>query len=261
MYSTFRLQLPMFPTTVRNIGTNSNCVINEIYQREENAHCTLQQHQSNSTIWKQLYMPNTWMFISTKPFKVGITCRGQRQDVALNNSGIIQINENCIIKTKHNILTPKRNDGLSILGSYNRPVNIDDNTMISATTFHHIPEEAVLRASDDLAKSKQAENSINEELQNTTWHHVKSHSMITSTLTTVGIIAIACVIYCIIKNWLQRRKNRTQNQATRQPVPHPRQFTKQSHEEPGESIPLTVVEAASTDQFTLQPIYSEVHQT
>ena len=60
-----------------------------------------------SLVWKQVYMPNTWLFITKEPTNIALTCNGIREDIVLKNTGIIQIEQNCILKTKQNTLTAK----------------------------------------------------------------------------------------------------------------------------------------------------------
>lgn len=56
--------------------------------------------------WEKLYQPNAWMFIAVRPTDLAIICQGHREKVTINKTGIIKISEDCIIKTKQNIIMP-----------------------------------------------------------------------------------------------------------------------------------------------------------
>lgn len=198
------------PAVVRNIQTSPNCIIDEIYQQTEMPRCAIRKNKIGSIIWKQLYMTNTWMFITNKPTKIAITCKGIREDVAINATGIIQISQDCIIQTKQNILTPKMFDTVPVLAGLVKTVQVQipSNIKWDTNAQHEIETEPVFRSSDQLGGLRDEEQVFQEDFQGNIWKTV-SHSTITSSLTTVVILCV------VIFGWsMYKKKEKQPEQST-----------------------------------------------
>lgn len=185
-------------TSVKNIETNPNCVVDEIYHRIGTPPCETRKNVITSTIWKELYMPSTWMYITTKPTQVAITCNGIREDIELKTTGIIQVSQNCIIKTKQNILTPKRITTTPVLSSYSKATTVNF-TEIHPHVQTKVEEEPIFSMSEDL--NVIANNARKEEnkLQDTHWKQIKAHTYATSGITVVIILILLTSIWGINK--------------------------------------------------------------
>ncbi|XP_031333712.1 uncharacterized protein LOC116163752 isoform X1 [Photinus pyralis] len=182
------------PTVVKKMEDSPNCIIREIYNHTENSNCNIQQHTITSTIWKQLYMENTWMFITKQPTRVAIICNGRRQEVMLNNTGIINLSQDCRLQTRQSILNPRRDKSIMVLGSYIKHVNI--STQHTKRHPHHVHplEEPVVKAGEQLNQLRDKEQELQNHIRETAWQKVTTHSMMTSTLTTIIIITASLAI-------------------------------------------------------------------
>lgn len=191
------------PTTVRSIENSPNCVIDEIYQRSEHTSCDIMVNKIHSIIWKQLYTVNSWMFITNKKIKVALTCNGIREDVQLNMTGIIQTSPDCIISTRQNILTPRRNDHVTVLAGFTKNVSVNIQPNITYKHYEDLPEEPVMKVSDHFKKIKSEEEEIQNDLQETTWHSVKPH-VINNTIIITVILIIIILAWVIQINYCRK---------------------------------------------------------
>lgn len=205
------------PAVVKNIETSPNCIIDEIYQRSDPTKCKPRKNNILTIIWKQLFMANTWMFIVSKPMQIAVTCNGVREDVLLNTTGIIQISQDCIIKTKMNILAPERVDSISVMASYARSIPVLENITLEHQVLEEVQEEPVFKSSDKLddrlADLTMKEESLQKRLHETKWHAIH-HSVITSSATTVTIAVMLIVLLGFGRLIMQRTRKpspRTQN--------------------------------------------------
>ncbi|XP_031342965.1 uncharacterized protein LOC116170601 [Photinus pyralis] len=176
------------PTVVKKMEDSPNCIIREIYNHTENSNCNIQQHTITSTIWKQLYMENK------QPTRVAIICNGRRQEVMLNNTGIINLSQDCRLQTRQSILNPRRDKSIMVLGSYIKHVNI--STQHTKRHPHHVHplEEPVVKAGEQLNQLRDKEQELQNHIRETAWQKVTTHSMMTSTLTTIIIITASLAI-------------------------------------------------------------------
>lgn len=146
------------------------------------------------------------MVITVTKLKIAIICDGIREDATLNQTAIIDISANCIIKTKKNILTPRRSETVTVLGAFIRPVQLNLNTLQPAKELTMTPyEEQVVDASDQLSQLQDEEQDIDQQIQDAKWTPVHHHLVISSSiiLVTLGIIATLVI-------WLHFRKTDTQ---------------------------------------------------
>lgn len=188
-----------YPVAVKNMQLNKNCIVEQLFRTENYTHtqCTSKTYKiSTDVVWKQLYMQNTWLFITTKSVAISIVCDGQRKEITIQDVGVLHISENCVIKTLNNILAAKRTTTVTVLASYAKTMNFSINTQILPTNINDISkEELVLDKSkgvfDHLVTS---ETNLQTELQNTIWKQLESHTYIASITTSLVIISLACVL-------------------------------------------------------------------
>lgn len=101
-----------------------------------------------------------------KPRRASVTCNGIWQDVTFQNSYIIQVSQERVIKTNLNILTLTRNNTVSFL---TRPLL---NRSMSETHQEEITEEPVLTISDDFGSIIQEESNIQLNLYEEIWGQI-----------------------------------------------------------------------------------------
>lgn len=149
--------------------------------------------------------------------QIAVTCNGVREDVLLNTTGIIQISQDCIIKTKMNILAPERVDSISVMASYARSIPVLENITLEHQVLEEVQEEPVFKSSDKLddrlADLTMKEESLQKRLHETKWHAIH-HSVITSSATTVTIAVMLIVLLGFGRLIMQRTRKpspRTQN--------------------------------------------------
>lgn len=199
-------QLVCNPSVIKKIDTNPHCLIDYIYDRlEDTAKCPLKKLPLRSIIWKQLQMRNTWMFVVGRPTKIAIICDGDREDVTINSTGIIQITQNCLINTNRNVLAPKRMDTSPAINSYSKPVNI---TILPANVekAHNIQLEPVLKLQESLSNIATEEEEIQEQLEEHPWKNIHHHPVAIG-LGTAIIVAILCATtWCIVRRCLRPKR-------------------------------------------------------
>ncbi|XP_031346826.1 uncharacterized protein LOC116173472 [Photinus pyralis] len=193
------------PTVVKKIEENPNCIINEMYNRTEKNQCSIQQHHFQDIVWKQLYMTNTWMFVTAQPTRVAVTCNNKRQDVVLNATGILKVSQDCLVQTRRNILNPKRDFDTSVLGTYIKHLNTRINQDTRMPDQKLIEEEPVLKAEDHFGSIIKEEAELQNDIHNTIWRTVTTKSVATSTITILIIISTIGVIF-----GLKNMENQTQ---------------------------------------------------
>ncbi|XP_050303261.1 uncharacterized protein LOC126741032 [Anthonomus grandis grandis] len=205
------------PTTVRNIDASPNCVIDEIYQRHQGNSCNITKHNLHTTIWKQLFTPNTWMFISPNPISIAITCNGIREEMVLNTTGIIQLTEACILKTKQNNIIANRFDTVPVVSSYTKTstfINVSDLHHTETNTISSFSREAVFKVSDDLTNLSIDEQRLDQQLEDKIWKKVTLHSYTAGGCTLLIIILVSCVFLWVIK--IRQYKQREPRHKTRE---------------------------------------------
>ncbi|KAL3273604.1 hypothetical protein HHI36_015036 [Cryptolaemus montrouzieri] len=101
---------------------NPNCIIDQIYGRVDKSVCRNTLYTVATIAWKELHKPNPWLSIANVPSRAAIICKGRRQEVTLNNTGILLGAPHCIIKAKLNMLRSKASETFSVIGTYNRKI-------------------------------------------------------------------------------------------------------------------------------------------
>ncbi|KAI5639709.1 baculovirus F protein domain-containing protein [Phthorimaea operculella] len=88
-----------FPVAVKNMQLQENCIVAQLFKNKTVTTCETKLVKiTNTILWKQLYMQNTWLFIAKGRVTTSIICDGQRTEIELRNVGVIHISDNCIIK-------------------------------------------------------------------------------------------------------------------------------------------------------------------
>ncbi|KAL3280936.1 hypothetical protein HHI36_004163 [Cryptolaemus montrouzieri] len=95
------------PMVVKNIDSNPNCIIDHLHNRLDRFKCHIEEKTSTGIIWKELYMANSWLYITDHTTSIAVICQGNRTELTIQESGIIQKSQDCIIKTRSLTLTPK----------------------------------------------------------------------------------------------------------------------------------------------------------
>lgn len=233
------------PTVVSSIENNPNCVIDELYERHEKSSCTLHHLKITSLVWKELYMVNTWLYITNEPTRAAVICNNIREDVILTNTGIIQVSPECTIETKRNTLHPKTFRSIPVLATYSRNLSITINSTLPIihTRGPVIEPEPVLKSSDKMTAAIQEATDLQQQLSTNHWHTIHNRSTIVSSMTTIIIISICVMIYFL---WKRCRK----------PPPPTTQSDEPSHQLMGPT-PKTRTDPSSLGRakdFCLQPL-------
>ncbi|KAL1488666.1 hypothetical protein ABEB36_014466 [Hypothenemus hampei] len=205
------------PAQVKSIENHPNCIIDELYQRTEYSNCPLTERKLNAMTWIQLYTRNTWLMVSpTDKTRIAIICNGIREDVKLNQTGIVTLSQNCLIKTKTAVITPRRTESVPIQMTYMRPIAA--NLTWSEQHSNRNPQvdlgQDVIQEPDNLLDLKQDQEELLDQLQNTHWQTVTTHSIMSSTITTAVIILTLIITAMGVKYiWrgIKSRRNRTEN--------------------------------------------------
>ncbi|KAL1510074.1 hypothetical protein ABEB36_004729 [Hypothenemus hampei] len=183
----------MSPAQVRSIENSPNCIIDELYQRTENSNCPITERKLNSIIWIQLYTRNTWLVIApTNNTRIAIICNGILEDVKLNQTGIVTMSQNCLVKTRTAVITPRRTESVPVQMTYMRPIaaNLTWSESRSTPKPQVDKDQEVLEIPDNLIDLKQDQEELLDHLQSTQWQAVTTHSITSSVGTTAVLILI-----------------------------------------------------------------------
>lgn len=192
------------------IGTICSCEASLINNTPYDK-CNIQRVE-NSPVWVQLTNPNQWIYAVKEPIIANALCREEITPLTLNNSGLIKIPPDCVIK--HDLLTIQ---GLhtypsSIRTSYqklndlaNINIPMHSTSMINNSTSYKIQREQ-LQLLTELVSSQMQQEALTI-LQPSNTHQL-----------SIGYIALilAIIIICslIFKYW--------KNYKHRKPIPAPR---------------------------------------
>lgn len=219
-----------FPGAVKNMQLNKNCIVDQLFKNQTKTKCpTKSFNLSNKIMWKQLHMPNTWLFIIRDRVTISILCDGQREESELQNVGVIRIADNCIIKTTDNILTAKRFVSVPIITSYSKPIDFSINTHLVTKSIPNISKEEVIDNSKEILQHIiDKEQALHTELDNTVWSQISSHTYLTATTSCIIMFVIFMLIVCYgpailrrIGATVQRKSRRTGAEPTNQPAEEP----------------------------------------
>ena len=133
------LQLPIF----FNIDDTENCVIDQLYRKHGFETCPTRVFISKGSIWKEMWTHNAWMFIIPSHTTVFVTCGSRREEVALNNSGIIHVTSDCIIQSRLIRLEAKITHEAPTVTHYTKLIVLNNQT-INHNTIPHISNETII---------------------------------------------------------------------------------------------------------------------
>ena len=208
------------PTIVRNIEHNPSCTIDYLYDRKHTSKCSIVKRPLGAIVWKQLYMANTWLFITKEETLIAITCQGHRQEIQLKASGILQVDGGCTIRTGQNIINPVIQTRIPVLSTAIKvlDVNMTESRITEEMTDIQLVTEPIIKLTGQNAISP-----MDESIADITWsrisHHTASTSILTTTAWVVALITMVWTIKAIWRCWTNYRDN---HQAKRKPRPKKR---------------------------------------
>ena len=193
------------PAAVFNLENHPNCILDTLYQRPDSAPCPQHTIHVKLLIWKQLMMTNTWLFIASKPTTAALMCNQTREDISLTDIGIIQITQDCILKTKRSILKPQMNGNTAIKLTYIQPVNM---SLISngITNNERIEPEEIIKLGESFEKQTVEEIDLQLQLNHTYWRSVKKHQTYTITFGTLFGVTMLIISGILCIKWYQHKK-------------------------------------------------------
>jgi hypothetical protein len=211
-------------TSIHNLETNNNCIIDHLLNRNEYWACPIKQFVITAPIWKQLMMENTWLLVSSIPTRIATVCGGFREEKIVKSVAIIKIRNGCIIKTNDTTILSRRQSMLSVRGTFQKPINIsvpreaDEQTYYNAT--HILP---IIK----LEQSYVSDNIINEEpiLKRHAVHHhlISISSSIFAVLMILLIWKLKGIVWNKFKSCCSRKsfepELRAEPRAITTPVP------------------------------------------
>ncbi|KAH9633480.1 hypothetical protein HF086_016473 [Spodoptera exigua] len=125
-------QFLCFPGVVKNMQLNENCIVDQLFKNQTNTKCPTHIFEmSSNIIWKQLCMQNSWLFITKTSSTISIVCDSKREEITIQDVGVIKIADNCIIKSVNNRLAAKRTLSIQVAESFSKQLNFSIYTYIS----------------------------------------------------------------------------------------------------------------------------------
>ncbi|XP_047996213.1 uncharacterized protein LOC125234071 [Leguminivora glycinivorella] len=187
-----------YPTSVKNMQENKNCIIDLLFKGTEMVNCNTRELNLTTTVWKQLYMPNTWLIMTAESVKASIICDGEREEIMIQNTTVIHIAENCIIKTRRNILAARRANSISVLATFSRQANFSLNTNETTNQIEDLTrDEEVLDSSRDIFKHLTSnENLLQKQLDNTIWKQIQNNSVAISLGSSLAVFSLMILTVC-----------------------------------------------------------------
>ncbi|KAL3289321.1 hypothetical protein HHI36_003751 [Cryptolaemus montrouzieri] len=215
---------------------NPNYIIDQIYLRVDESVCRNTLYTLKTIAWKELHKPNAWLFIANVSSRVAIICEGRRQEVTLNNTGILLVAPHCIIKTKLNTLQYKAIETFSVIGIYNRKIEppILHKDAHETSSNLDIDEEPVLKAPDTISRLKNEASDIDEECTTYRWKRAITHSTIFRVIIIATILLTIFIFYWAIKRLRRARCLREKSSNSSDSfIPRSLHLRKESKEEVG----------------------------
>lgn len=95
------------------------------------------QHVQSSTSRFLTYCGRNlvWRILGCIPTSAAVICKGVRDEVTLNDTGIIKIDQSCTIKTRKITLRPILSQQQTILATFNKAVHLNVTTKTANRTF------------------------------------------------------------------------------------------------------------------------------
>jgi hypothetical protein len=105
------------PVLSYHLDERSDCVIEQLFKQIPKKTCDVSSAQVKGTIWKKCAMPNTWLYITSKPIVVSVYCKTTREEVVLNFTGVIHTQDGCYIEGSEIILRATTQTKLKVQNS------------------------------------------------------------------------------------------------------------------------------------------------
>ncbi|KAL3288364.1 hypothetical protein HHI36_002812, partial [Cryptolaemus montrouzieri] len=181
-----------------------------------------------------------------------VICQRNRTEFTIQESEIIQISQDCIIKIRSLTLTPKLlYKSIPVLSSAWAPLNINITDLPYTPLTKPIGKEEVVK----LFERPLVIDDTPEELHPNIWRHVRAHSAVTSISLSLSCLLIAFLLYKCwtgpLRNTLKKSRAPTTLQSpddeARQPVEEIRQEVMYA-----EPIPTR----RTREVFTMRPMLS-----
>ncbi|GAB0099940.1 hypothetical protein DMENIID0001_158440 [Sergentomyia squamirostris] len=137
---------------VYNNPEHSSCVFNDISKKNNHTSCEWKKVKIDGIIWKKLNTENTWLFITAYPNNAAIVCSNKREEVSLNQLGILHLHRECFLKTTKLTLRSTFMTKTQAESIFNKPMTFPD---INTTTFKEIKPvilrtPTVIKSSEDI---------------------------------------------------------------------------------------------------------------
>lgn len=182
------------PKTIKKMEEDPSCVIDNIYAQTANNTCEIEKDDITSIIWKELYTENAWMFITNKATTVSVVCDGNRDDVSINNSGILEIPQNCYIQTRRNVLTPKQENVIHVLSAYSKHIPVNMRKTVTMQTQNSLGRiaEPVIEVFDTFKTIQERVEDVQEQIEGV--KYVKRQGVVTNVVTGASVVSVILAV-------------------------------------------------------------------
>lgn len=92
-----------------NTKLMNNCEINFIKNVNNTENCNIRTGKFTNEVWLKLRQQNSWVYIIPEEQKIFINCKNYFENIALKDTGIIELGETCKIKTNNVEISAFRN--------------------------------------------------------------------------------------------------------------------------------------------------------
>ncbi|XP_037929218.1 uncharacterized protein LOC119663680 [Teleopsis dalmanni] len=197
----------LHPTIFYNIDESSNCVIKQLYNKLTFDNCPSKRFQVIQPVWKELWTPNAWIFITPNLTTIHVICHIEREEIVLNYTGIIHISPDCVIHSKTIQLEGRMMKEFQSITHHVKPISMQ-NISIPDSRMHKITNETVIPLVQDLStmllySARDAQDNM-DQVNEISWKTIMTHQYWKKWVigaTAIIIIIFVGVLYymCYIK--------------------------------------------------------------
>jgi hypothetical protein len=219
-----KAQIACSPTAIRNMDTQPNCILEEIYERSKNSTCPVVARTIQTAQWSKMGTPNLWLVITPVTIHISIICDGNRSERVLERVTFLKLSPKCIAQTKNITLLPTSSGVDRAVTSYLKsPITPVAQLVARTPRKFNTPLNTYLDIpGGELRHVLLEEESLEQEMTHTQWRSI--HESNWHYFVATGIITIM-VIIGILTLWKYRpvarlcRSGNPQTQTNEQEVP------------------------------------------
>uniref|UniRef100_A0A6P7H2M3 Uncharacterized protein LOC114346166 n=1 Tax=Diabrotica virgifera virgifera TaxID=50390 RepID=A0A6P7H2M3_DIAVI len=200
-----------------NMDTQSNCILNEYYDRTTNTTCNIIEYMIKEASWLKMSTPNLWLVIPPYAINLAIMCDGSRSEHIINQTSFIKLSPKCVAQTRNITLLTSSNGLETAIGSYLKtPVSpIEELMQRPLMKQINIPRHNIDIRGDVLPNIVLEAEQFDQDISEHTWKTIPNHQWIphlTTGLVTIFIVMLIVIMWKVIR-YIRNSKSKTLEKA------------------------------------------------